>query len=74
MSDGATLKYVIYMAIAILLVGLLMPTALDSIANATGTNWNPAVVTVFKVLLPILAVLSVALYLMPKEIKGKIGL
>jgi hypothetical protein len=72
--DGQIFKYIIYLSVATLLVGLLVPMGIDAIANTTGTNWNPAVLTAFKVLLPIMIILSIALAFMPREIKARVGL
>jgi hypothetical protein len=72
--DGAVVKYVIYMCVALFVCAYLLPPALFAIANATVTKWNPAVSTIFQVLLPILAIIGVALLFMPPDVKSKIGL
>ena len=44
--------------------------ASDSVAAPV---WNAGVVTIFQVLLPILVIITLALALMPAEIKDKVG-
>lgn len=49
------------LAVAILLIGILVPIGLLEIANANTTGWNANVTTVFQVVLPILAVIGLSL-------------
>jgi phage shock protein PspC (stress-responsive transcriptional regulator) len=57
---------VILVVIGFFVAAILMPSALTQIYGATTTGWNSAVVTVFQVLLPVLAVIGIALYFLPK--------
>lgn len=61
------LQAIIEMSVGLLLAGVLMPVALQVIANATGLTG--VIATVFQTLLPIVAVIGVALYFIP-QIKG----
>ena len=61
---------VIIMAVSFLLVAILGPIAIGEIANATTSNWNASVVTMFQTLLPILWVIGVAIAYVPKYRKG----
>lgn len=46
--------------VACLVAGIMIPMGLSEIANATLTNVDPAVQTVFTVVLPVLAVIGIA--------------
>jgi len=52
---------IVMYAVGFFLVGILFPIGLSEIANATTTNWDDTVVTVFQVVLPIIAVIGVAI-------------
>jgi hypothetical protein len=71
---GLGINDVVIMAVSFLLVAILGPIAIGTIANLTATNatgtWNPAVITMFQVLLPILWVIGVAIKYIPKA-KGE---
>jgi predicted membrane channel-forming protein YqfA (hemolysin III family) len=67
------MRYVIELAITVFVAAYLLPQAISAIAGANVTGWNAAVVTIFTILLPILVIVSVALALMPKELKSKAG-
>lgn len=56
------LHKIVGVAVGLLVAALLMPVALNSIANATLTNVDAAVITIFQVLLPVLAVIAIAIY------------
>jgi len=56
---------VVSMAIALLLVAYLFPIALLAIADANTTGWVNVVITIFQTVLPIMAVIAVALKFMP---------
>jgi len=66
MDRKGELKSIVGLVVALFVASILLPPALNTVFNATTTNWNPAVATVFKVLLPVLAILSIALVFMPK--------
>jgi hypothetical protein len=70
----ATMKYVIELALTVFLCAYLLPPAITAIATSTTTSWNPAVVIIFQVLLPILVIVTIALALMPDELSKKVGL
>jgi len=67
---GLSINEVVMMAVSFLLVAILGPIAIGKIANATTTNWNTSVVTMFQTLLPILWVIGVAIAYVPKYRKG----
>lgn len=58
------LRNIVNLSVALLVVGVLFPVGLSAIANATISD--PTVATVFTILLPVLAIIGVALYFMPK--------
>lgn len=57
---------VILVVIGFFVAAILVPPALTQIYSASTSGWNSAVVTVFQILLPILAVIGIALYFLPK--------
>jgi len=59
---------VVILVIALFIVAILIPPALQQIYGANTSGWNSAVITVFQVLLPVLAIIGVALYFF-KEVK-----
>jgi len=59
-------RTVIILAIGFLLTAILTPIAMDQIVAANTTGWNAAVKTIFTVLLPILYIIGVALYYVPR--------
>lgn len=59
-----SLKAIVNVVVGLLVAGLLLPIALESIASATLTAVDPAVVTMFTVLLPILGVIAIAMLLL----------
>ena len=68
------MKYVIELCIVLVVLAYLMPIGLQAIAEANMTGVNTAVTSIFTIVLPILAILGVALGLMPPELKSRIGL
>lgn len=68
------MKYVIELCIVLVVLAYLMPIGLQAIAEANMTGVNTAVASIFTIVLPILAILGVALGLMPPELKSRIGL
>lgn len=68
------MRYVVELAVTIFLAAYILPPAISAIAGANVTGWNAAVVTIFQILLPILVIVTVALALMPPELKSKAGL
>jgi len=57
---------VIGIAVALLLVAVLVPVALTTLAGANVTGVDETVVTVLTILLPILAVIGIAMYFIPR--------
>lgn len=70
-KGAITASVVITIAIGFLLVAILVPIAMEYIANASVTNttaWgNPTVATIFTVLLPILFVIGIAVRYIPRK-------
>jgi hypothetical protein len=60
------LTKIIEIAVGLLLVATLIPVALVTLAGSTLTGVSPVVVTVLTVLLPILAIIGIALYFIPR--------
>lgn len=56
------MKKVVAVAVGLLLVAILVPIGLNVLANANVTGVDPIVVTVLTMLLPILAILAIALF------------
>lgn len=63
---GLTSK-IVGVAVGILMIGVLVPIGIGEIAGANTTSWDASVVTVFTVVLPILAVIGLALFLIPRN-------
>lgn len=59
-GEGMTGR-IIGIAIALFIAGVIIPSALVTIANSTLTGVDPAVQTMFTVLLPIMAVVGIIL-------------
>ena len=63
---GLGIHDVVIMAVSFLLVAVLGPIAIGTIANTTTTSWNASVITIFKVLMPIIWIIGVAIKYVPK--------
>jgi len=63
---GVNLKTIVAAAVGFLLVAILTPIGMTELVGANTTGWETAVKTVFSLLLPILYVVGVALYFMPR--------
>jgi len=61
------LTKIVSIAIGIFVVAIIIPPALVQLADATLTNVSASVILVLQVLLPILAIIAIALYFMPKS-------
>lgn len=61
MAKTVTMNRVVVYAVSFFLVGILFPIALAEIYNASTTGWNASVVTIFQVVLPILAIIGIAI-------------
>lgn len=57
-GEGLTGK-IVGVAIGLFVAAVIMPAALVAIADANLTNVDPAIVTIFQVLLPIIAVIGI---------------
>lgn len=57
---------IIGIAVGLLLVAVLIPVALQTLATANVTDVDPTVIVVLQVVLPILAILAIAIYFIPK--------
>jgi hypothetical protein len=66
----AEINRVIGIVIALYVAGALLPSALLSLAGGNYTGVDPAVKTITTVLLPILAVLGIALIFLAKKKSG----
>lgn len=60
------LNKVIAVSVGLLVLALIFPIALNTLANATMTNVDSTVVTVVQILVPVLAAIGIALYFLPK--------
>jgi len=60
------LNKVIAVSVGLLVLALIFPIALNTLANATMTNVDSTVVTVVTILVPILAAIGMALYFLPR--------
>lgn len=58
---------IVGIAIGLFVAAIIMPLALTELADATLTNVSPAVTTVFTVLLPVLAIVGLAMYFVPRR-------
>lgn len=74
---GANIKGVILVVIALIVIATIMPLAIGLISDAGNTVINaandtladvadPAVITLMTVLLPILAIIGVTMYFLPR--------
>lgn len=60
------LNKIIAVSVGLLVLALIFPIALETLANATMTGVDATVVTVVTILVPILAAIGMALYFLPK--------
>ena len=56
-----TVDKIVGIAVALLVVAIIFPIAIDELLKITGAGWNPALLTLLQVLLPVLAVIGVIL-------------
>ena len=61
MENGLLTK-VVAISVGLFIAAILLPVALNEIANASMPNVDDSVVTIITVLLPVLAVIGIALY------------
>ena len=62
LAEKGMLKDIVYLVVAIFLAAILLPPALTQIFTANTSGWSPAVTPVFEVLIPVVALIAVALY------------
>ena len=60
------LNKVVELSIGLFIAGVMIPIGLQAIATANITGVNATVATVFTLLLPILAIIGLVLYFIPK--------
>jgi len=69
------MKYIMELCIAVFMVAYLLPPAMVELTNSTNWTGAPAaVISIATTVLGILIILGVAMALMPKEVKSKVGL
>lgn len=66
MGDEITNK-AIGIGVSLLVIAIVIPLALRTLAEANVTGVDPTVVTILTVLLPILAIIGLALYFIPRH-------
>ena len=66
-NTKAEMSRVISIIMALFVAGILLPTALTSLANGNYTGVNSAVQTVATVLLPVLAVIAIAMIFISRK-------
>ena len=67
---GIGVNKAVKMGVALLVVAIVMPIAILAIADANTTGWNASTITIFGTLLPIVAVIAVAIAFLPGKGKG----
>ena len=63
----ALMDKIVGVGVGLLVIAIILPIAIGQIADTDVTTWDPSVATVFTVLLPVLAVIGLVLYFMPKK-------
>lgn len=58
---SSNLNKALYIGVSLVVIASILPTALLQIASTDTTGWNSAVATIFKTLIPILAVLGLVM-------------
>jgi type IV secretory pathway TrbL component len=53
--------------VSLLVIAIIIPLALRTLAEANVTGVDPTVITIMTVLLPILAIIGLALYFIPRR-------
>jgi len=61
------MEKIIGVSMGIFIAAIILPVALVELAGANVTGIDSTVVTVLQILLPILAVVGIALYFLPKR-------
>jgi hypothetical protein len=60
--ESELLGKVVAISVGLFVAAIILPTALTTLAGANVSGVDPAVVTILQVLLPVLAVIAVAMY------------
>ena len=63
----ATAKAVVGVAVSILLVAILVPIAMTEMVGANTTGWGASLITIFGTVVPILAIIGIALKYIPSS-------
>jgi len=66
MAQGISASEIVGLAVGFLLVAILTPIAMNEVVGANVTGWAASVKTIFTVLLPILFIIGLALYYIPR--------
>ena len=61
----ATARAVVGVAVSILLVAILVPIAMTEMVGANTTGWGASLITIFGTVVPILAIIGIALKYIP---------
>jgi hypothetical protein len=59
-SGGLLIETAVLIPVSVLVAALLIPPAFSQVFGATTAGWNSAVITIFQILFPALAVLAIA--------------
>lgn len=62
---AVTIGGIILMVLAVWVAAILLPDAFLTVADANTTGWNTAVITMFQILLPIVATIGIMLKFLP---------
>jgi len=61
---------IVGLAVSLLLIAILVPIAMTEIVGANQTGWGTALVTIFGTVIPVLAIIGLALKFLPGSRKG----
>jgi len=70
-NTKAEISKVISIVLALFVAGVLLPTALNELAGGNYTGVDPAVKTIATVLLPVLAVIAIAMIFLYRKKEGQ---
>lgn len=60
------MESLVILAVSILLSAIMIPIGMQQIVGTSTSTWNSAVTTLWQILLPVLVIVSIALYFIPK--------
>ena len=66
-EEKISASVIVMLAVGFLLVAILTPIAMTEIVGANTTGWEDSVKTIFSVLLPILYIIGIAIWYIPKR-------